>query len=432
MKRSLLIFLLLISLFVTIYLITDIYKDCYVLFDKWYIVESLYKVRVIELLALLVSVTLSFRIMITLTKRELIKNISLSIYVISIIVFLGELIMMFVPVSQGDGVALSAKLWFGYYWRQNAYNFRDYDYDVKKLVRDSTGIIALIGDSFTEGHGVKHPEDRFSDLLRKKLPNETILNLGKNGFNTLQEMKMIASMPFNTKMIIMSHYSNDIDYLQSLIRQPQLKEDNSSNNKILESLVSYLNNSSFLYNYIYSEWKLLKQNFEFNINKYYEPSDSVKVVIEKGLKEKFNLTKIPSREEIMQNDSMMYFIQKHYSIMIKHNQFISPQESFLIDTILDKHIANYVTIKKACDSANVKFLVVLFPENGPYIDILGRNINDRMREALLKNNIEVIDLYPVIKDLPLKDRIVNKFDVHPDVKVHRRVADTLYNFLIRN
>jgi hypothetical protein len=75
---------------------------------------------------------------------------------------------------------------------------------------------------------------------------------------------------------------------------------------------------------------------------------------------------------------------------------------------------------------------VLFPENGPYIDILGRNINDRMREALLKNNIEVIDLYPVIKDLPLKDRIVNKFDVHPDVKVHRRVADTLYNFLIRN
>lgn len=432
MQRRILYLFLIASLIGIVFLSKLVFSDCFVLFEGNNIVEYLYKKRILEILIILILLTLTLRLAWEIVSKEIWKNIFMSIYVLLNFVLVGELTMMFVPISQGDGKALSARLWFSYYWRLNKYGFRDYDYDVRKLVSDSTEVIALIGDSFTEGHGVKYPKDRFSDILRKKLPQETILNLGKNGFNTLQEMNLMGSLPFQSKWIIVSHFSNDIDYLLPKTPEIASRDQNEGHNYffIVDKVIEYLNSSSFLFSNIYSEWLLVKQKFEFDTKAI--PQDGTIKEIEKGLQHKFHLKVLPTIEDIMNNDSMMYFIQKNYWIKIKGNSPLSTQDLFLIDTIVDKHISNFVTVNNACDSADIKLLVILFPETGENINTVGRIINENMRDALQQNHIEVIDLYPIIKDLPLKDRITNKFDVHPNVKVHKRVADTLYRYLVNH
>lgn len=432
MQRRILYLFLIASLIGIVFLSKLVFSDCFVLFESNNIVEYLYKKRILEILIILILLTLSLRLAWEIVSKEILKNIFMSIYVLLNFVLVGELIMMFVPISQGDGKALSARLWFSYYWKLNKYGFRDYDYDVRKLVSDSTEVIALIGDSFTEGHGVKYPRDRFSDILRKKLPQETTLNLGKNGFNTLQEMNLMGSLPFQSKWIILSHFSNDIDYL--LPKTPEIinSNQNEEHNRffVVTGFVEYLNSASFLFSYLYSEWLMVKQNLEIKTETI--PKSDIIEEIQTELKSKFKLSKLPSIVDIMHDDSMVYFIQKNYWIKIKGNEPLSTQDLFLIDTIVDKHISNFVTVNNACDSADIKLLVILFPETGENINTTGRIINENMREALQRNHIEVIDLYPVIKDLPLKDRITNKFDVHPNVKVHNRVADTLYRYLVNH
>lgn len=432
MQRRILYLFLIASLIGIVFLSKLVFSDCFVLFEGNNIVEYLYKKRILEILIILILITLTLRLAWEIVSEEIWKNIFMSIYVLLNFVLVGELIMMFVPISQGDGKALSARLWFSYYWKLNKYGFRDYDYDVRKLVSDSTEVIALIGDSFTEGHGVKYPRDRFSDILRKKLPQETTLNLGKNGFNTLQEMNLMGSLPFQSKWIVLSHFSNDIDYL--LPKTPEINDPilNTRQDSFLnfDGIIGYLNSASFLFSYLYSEWLMVKQNLEIKTETI--PKSDIIEEIQTELKSKFKLSKLPSIVDIMHDDSMVYFIQKNYWIKIKGNEPLSTQDLFLIDTIVDKHISNFVTVKNACDSADIKLLVILFPETGENINTTGRIINENMREALQQNHIEVIDLYPIIKDLPLKDRITNKFDVHPNVKVHNRVADTLYRYLVNH
>lgn len=72
--------------------------------------------------------------------------------------------------------------------RINGMGLRDIE-----LERGSKSTIAFVGDSFVYGHGVKAVE-RFTDLLRRDLPDVRIANVGVEAYGTDQEFLMLKRL----------------------------------------------------------------------------------------------------------------------------------------------------------------------------------------------------------------------------------------------
>jgi hypothetical protein len=69
--------------------------------------------------------------------------------------------------------------------RNNAMGFRDADY-----TKETQRPILFLGDSFVWGYDVEENE-RFTDIIRRRLPNERIVNVGVSGYGTDQEYLLI-------------------------------------------------------------------------------------------------------------------------------------------------------------------------------------------------------------------------------------------------
>lgn len=81
----------------------------------------------------------------------------------------------------------------------NSRGFRDIDQRLKPGKR-----IVFIGDSFVWGYDVEQHE-RFTELLREKLPNWQIFNLGVSGYGTDQEYLLLQAQ--------FDHYQPDVVFL---------------------------------------------------------------------------------------------------------------------------------------------------------------------------------------------------------------------------
>ena len=95
--------------------------------------------------------------------RNLLMNLSLSIFTVMYLVVLLEIVFgtCFVH-SDGYGFTLASKRWFQMYWNPiNSYGYRDFEHEW-----EDKKILFILGDSFATGHGIKNISDRFSDKLQ--------------------------------------------------------------------------------------------------------------------------------------------------------------------------------------------------------------------------------------------------------------------------
>lgn len=161
------IILLILSIIILVICAKNIFINCFSLFEKYYINQSLFNKRLFFLLVALLDIVLIVKIIFHLSINKTIKNISLLFSTIILIFGLSEFFMMFKPISNGTGATLASRLWFGYNWRNNEQGFRYFKYLKDNLIYNNT-IIAFKGDSFTADHGIKNPDNRVSNIIRKK------------------------------------------------------------------------------------------------------------------------------------------------------------------------------------------------------------------------------------------------------------------------
>src|SRR5512139_4254160 len=105
-------------------------------------------------------------------------------------VALGEGYLLYVYDKTDGSLALpSSRLWFRRHVRYNRFVYRDTRADSGRPA--SLRIIAL-GDSFTFGQGIRREEDRFPDLLERKLLEQgfdaAVVNLSFPGWDTRKEI----------------------------------------------------------------------------------------------------------------------------------------------------------------------------------------------------------------------------------------------------
>ena len=305
-----------------------------------------------------------FRILFIKSNWEKFANMGVVLLSLFIIIMTLEIVFMFVTESHLYDFTLASKNWFNKFWKPiNSFGFRDEEPNF------SNPAIFFIGDSFTVGHGLKKTEERFSNIVSKKLLDEgykySVLNLGVTGLDTRAEydlmINFIKKNNVTPSKIVLQYYGNDIEGVaeKNGLTFPGYTTPYSDIPKYL----MYLVKGSYLANFIY--WRFPKQ-YIYSYGKYLENT------------------------------------YKNQKVVSEHKNDIKRFIDF-------------------CNENSIELIVVVFP----FMQDLNLSDTVYVKEILkylYENKVKTINVSPLIENIPLNDRVVNKFDGHPSKKINIIVA----------
>lgn len=186
------------------------------------------------------------------------KNLSVLMVTVVCMLFIGELVVRFVfrgITTTGDTNTYLARRWTEANVHLNQLGFRDKE--VEDIKPAGVYRIAVIGDSFTFGQGIK-ADDRFTNLVEKSLNsggnNYRVLNFGRQGTETVDHLETLRKTVLRLKpdFVLLQWYVNDFE-----------GRDKSGLPQYLPLVPSRflsmrLNRSSVLYYLINRQWKSLQ------------------------------------------------------------------------------------------------------------------------------------------------------------------------------
>lgn len=156
--------------------------------------------------------------------QALLENGALALLALFLVLLLLELAFkLFFAQSDGFRYTLASRNWYNRYWRENSLGYRDVEW-TPELIQGRVKVLVL-GDSFVAGHGLADPEDRFSNVLGRLLgPGYAVMNIGRNGASTRDEIKYGMAYPYPADIVILSFYLNDIEETAAALgfRRPEL------------------------------------------------------------------------------------------------------------------------------------------------------------------------------------------------------------------
>ena len=332
---------------------------------QWFYI--IFPLRIILIITIITAIIILFyRLVIKSILQQYIKNVILFLITFILIFLLLEGIFMFIPRSHGVGYTLASRLYYEFFKGNiNKLGYRDCNFDFSLSTNNKVKIV-ILGDSFTWGHGVRS-EHRFSNLLNDKLSNTSLIfNLGENGADTKEEYKRLIDYPVKPDILILQYYLNDIEVASK--ENGQSFKGFSPYNDLSYSFEFMIRNS-FILNYIY--WLL------------------------------------PHGEEST------------------YTEFIS--SAYNNKDILDSHLSDLDNILNYCTSNEITPYLIIIPFMND-LD-LSHKLLTPIETHLIEQDIRFINFVDILKDIPIKIRMVNSNDGHMSAEVHKLVAEELYNML---
>jgi hypothetical protein len=253
--------------------------------------------------------------------------------------------------------------------------------------------IWYIGDSFTYGYGIDNTAQTFPALVQQQLKGITCVNLGVPGADTQRESEFfmaIAAAHKQPAAVVWQYFGNDIDGADDGIKLVEQELQKSSR---IQFGRRFFQNKSFVLDYIY--WQYFAGNETGSFNTYSN------------------------------------FLNHTYltdSVVVNGQALKDSAQTYI--TPYSKHLTPLKQTAAYCKSKGIKFLVVIFPflwENGP--ENSEQLYCHRLENKLKAENTDVINLMPLVKDIPLNKRIANSHDPHPSVLVSQITADTLAKYI---
>lgn len=265
--------------------------------------------------------------------------------------------------------------WYQRHVVYNNYQYRDKNFNVTKtpgVVR-----IGVMGDSLSFGYGIKNVDNRFSNIVEKKLNDNgykvEVYNFGVPGMDTWNEIDEYRKKAeqFHVDILLWEYFLNDAEPPKS-----RGTEVLANANRDVSPVVVFLSNHSFFFDYVY--WRLSA--------KYATTFTQLKNV-----------------------DLQQYQIPSVYAYHKKRiDDFMSEQKN-----------------------DNVKTVVIVFPFLNLFPNYPAGDIHKRMDTLFTTDGANaVVDLLPYLKGKQSKDLVVNRFDTHPNEYVHNLAAEKLYAAII--
>ena len=271
-------------------------------------------------------------------------------------------------VPDGLGYLKVNKKWHERHVVYNSYFFRDRDFELGKadVIR-----IGVLGDSIAFGGGIEKVEDRFSNLLEKKLAedgkNVQVYNLGKPGYDTqaeIEEYERVKHLKFD--ILVWEYFLNDIQPKDKSTGTPIINE-NSKKSKI----ITFISDRSYLFDFVY--WRFSQR--------YQKTFQALRTA-----------------------DLNQYKNQK----------------------VLEDHKKAIADFAKTLKIENTKTFVIIFPSTfllGP--NYPAKDIHKMMGEYFQELGLETIDPLPDLVNQDRRQLMASKFDPHPNEIVHNLAAQKL-------
>ena len=272
--------------------------------------------------------------------------------------------------SDGLGFLQVNKKWAQRHVVYNNYFKRDRNFKVEKP--DGTIRIGILGDSITFGAGIANTEDRFSNILQKRLEengfNAEVYNLGVPGLDSHEEIKLYQDLSYlNFDIVVWQYFLNDI--------QPQDKSEPAeiiSQDAYANDFMRWLTENSTFFDFLY--WRFS--------SKYAKTYDK---------------------------------LGNHYLSMYSNEDTFKNHE---------QELSRFITGLK---EENKKIIVIIFP----FMELLGPNYpateaHQKLQNFFKSQDIQTIDLLDNLKSANWRDLVASKFDTHPNKKVHMLAAEKLY------
>lgn len=326
--------------------------------------------RLLIIIIVLVESIDLFRILFIKNNWEKFANMGVVLLSLFIIIMTLEIVFMFVAKSHVYDFTLASKIWFNKFWKPiNSLGFRDEEPNF------SNPAIFFIGDSFTVGYGLKKTEERFSNIVSKKLLDErynySVINLGVNGLDTNAEYDLMINFIEKNNVapskIVLQYYGNDIE---GVAEKNGLAYSGYTPYSDIPKYLKYLVEGSYLANFIY--WRFPKQ-YIYSYGKYLEN------------------------------------IYKNQKVACEHKNDIKRFIDF-------------------CSENSIELIVVVFP----FMKDLNLSDSLYVKEILkylYENKVKTINVSPLIENIPLNDRVVNNIDGHPSKKVNILVAKEILKII---
>jgi lysophospholipase L1-like esterase len=379
--------------------------------------------RAFLLLTAITFIPILFSALIKSTKTVKYNSWVATAVVFLVLFYIAELFLTFYPETNGKNDTYSAKIWNYYYWKLNKQGYRDIDF--QSMDANGKPAMVFVGDSYTEGHGIKNPEDRVSDLIRKKMPAYNIYNIGKNGFDIRNEIKLITLIPLQPKLIVLQICSNDWDYLL-----PKRNSDKYQSNVLYAATSkSFLASHSIVMNYLSSRMGNLQENlFSLQI------SDEIR-------QQTFKDFDIAAAKQVNSNNiiKILTHCLEHTSlsedtVQVKlfrmFGQF-NPSLQVMTDTLLFKDYLDKLTLlDEFCRQRDITLLAVPYPEFTNFsMAVTGKYVNRYLCAEIEKRGLRCLDIFPKLKTAGLKSYTVNSTDNHVNAEASVFIADTLYKYI---
>lgn len=237
-------------------------------------------------------------------------------------------------------------------------------------------VIAVVGDSFTWGQGIKGKKFRFTERLEKKLNSTSggkkvsVLNFGRGGADTLQEIEIVNKFlsKIHPDMVLLCYLSNDILFKCGL-------EDYDKTWERLSTIIPTVN-------LIY--WRLVSSVTFKDVGRKY-----------------------------------MEIIVNSYNDADTFKKHMHDLQIFFTD-------ARRIGAKPVFVLLPFRQMWQLFPEK------TRDDIYNRIKKSVKLDGVPVIDLTYIEKKYTLDDFVVNAFDAHPNENIHEEFAEAIYSWLSQN
>lgn len=340
-----------------------------------------YTVRILCIAFILYIVLKSMMKMMRSERTSKFKNYILALATFFTLFMVLEVVFMFVPRTHGGDKTLASRVWYHYYWEHNSLWYRDAEPDSSEVANKFK--IAVLGDSFVAGHGIKHVEDRFTDILQARLSDQyVVFNLGHNGAGTEDEFKQLLEFPFKPDLLILSHLPNDIAFIPT---EPT---------KTGMLIPRFFIGGSYVLNYFVFK-------FEERSRRLYHTMFGGKATNE------------------------------HEAHLKSGNADTYQLSFFLNPKMLEDHFKQLQKFIDHSAENDIQLAVMLFPEIWKTtLDFSEEHVNIPLTRFFENKGIHVFDTYNIFNSIAEKDRVVNFNDAHPSELPNRMIADSLYKKLV--
>ena len=349
--------------------------------------ETLQKIQILRISIAIIGFISFLAVLFVLNKRagtirllenhkSMIINLLLFFAVIFIVLIIGELTLRIIIYDEtsGHGASPGSLKFNEKHVTLNKDGFRDFEYSLDKT-KDTTRI-AVIGDSFTFGMGVKNVNDTYPKVLEKEL-NELnlskrfeVLNFGIPGYDSPQHLQTIKdyALKYKPDIIIIGYVLNDLPNVEGLDVKYQKIE--------LPFIGFWLRSSSYLYYFL-----------ESRLN------------------------------EILRSNSQDY---NYESILGR-----------LYNSSANKNASKeiYKEIGQVAEDNNISIMIVTFPIIYKLDNYSFLSAHNHVKEFSNENNFLYKDLLGDYQKYSEHDLVVNKYDAHPNELGQKIAADAIFNFL---